>query len=71
MSTKHFESLTQLVRAGLKLRVEWGCNRVVLLDPADMLDASYMRGGGHLVAKAVARMRCGRCGARPISWGPG
>lgn len=42
MGTKHFESLTGLVYAGLKLRVECVCNRVVLLDPQSMLDASYV-----------------------------
>lgn len=70
MGTKHFDSLTQLIRAGLHLRVECVCRRVVLLDPAKVLDASFARGGGHQIAKVVARMRCERCGARPVKWGP-
>lgn len=70
MGTKHFESLTALIRQGLRLRVECSCNRVVLLDPAKVLDASLARGGGHQLDKVVARMRCGKCGARPVKWGP-
>lgn len=71
MSTKHFDSLTQLIREGLNLRVECACNRVVLLDPADVLAKSQARGGGHLISKVVAKMRCDRCGARPVRSGPG
>ncbi|MXO73178.1 hypothetical protein [Alteraurantiacibacter buctensis] len=71
MSTKRFESLTALTREGLLLRVECRCGRVVLLDPAKLLDRSLAAGGGHLISKVASRLRCGDCGARPSHFGPG
>lgn len=70
MSTKHFESLTQLIRAEVRLRVECECNRVAILDPDQLLDQVMKRRGSHQLAKVVAQMRCSRCGARPWRWGP-
>lgn len=70
MSTKRIDSLTALAREGLLLRVECKCGRVVLLDPIKLLDRSNRVGGGHLIARAAARLRCGDCGARPVSYGP-
>lgn len=71
MGTRHFDSLTALIREGLLLRVECRCQRVVLLDPIRLLQKSLARGGDHQLDKVVARMRCGDCGARPVRFGPG
>jgi len=70
MSSKRLDSLSAYCREGLRLRVQCSCGRSVLLDPAALLKRCQQKGGSHLVAKIVPRMRCGTCGARPVDYGP-
>lgn len=70
MSSKRLDSLSAYCREGLRLRVQCSCGHTVLLDPGALLKRSQQKGGSHLVAKIVPRMKCRTCGARPADYGP-
>lgn len=59
MSSKRLDSLSAYCREGLRLRVQCSCGRTVLLEPAALLKRCQQKGGSHLVAKIVPRMKCG------------
>lgn len=65
MGKKHFDSLTELIRAGMRLRVECCCGCVSLLDPIRLLQRTMERNDSDQIEMVMAKMICYDCGKRP------
>jgi len=71
MSSKRLNTIADYSRHGYALRVNClKCQRVVVLNPLEIMMACQDRGWSKQMAAVEKRMRCKKCGSRDIQLGP-
>jgi len=67
MGTRRLDSLTDLMRHGLALKVECSCGRVVIMNAGKLLEQCQARGVPKSLLALTRHLKCERCGRRPRS----
>ena len=71
MSSKRLDAINDYTRAGYRLRVDCtGCNRIVIIDPLEIVLLCQRRNWSKQIAAVERRLRCSKCGSRAIRLGP-
>jgi hypothetical protein len=65
MGTRRLDSLTDLIRHGLMLKVECRCGRVVIMNPTQLAEQCQARGAPRALMALSRQLKCARCGRRP------
>lgn len=65
MGTRRLDSLTDLIRHQLMLKVECRCGRVVIMDPNQLLEQCQARRAPKALMALSRQLKCARCGRRP------
>ena len=71
MSSKRLDAINDYTRAGYRLRVDCrGCNRVVVIDPLEIVLLCQRRNWSKQIGEIERRLRCSKCGSRDVRLGP-
>ena len=71
MSSKRLDAINDYNRAGYRLRIDCrGCNRVVVMEPLELMMTCQRRGWSMQVAQIEHRLCCSKCGSRDVRCGP-
>ena len=65
MGSRRLDSLSDLVRHNLALKVECSCGRVVIMNAAKLLEQCRERGVPRSLLAVAHHLKCERCGRRP------
>ena len=70
VSSRRLDSLTDLIRHGLELRVECACGRVVIMNSIQLAAQCRARGTPQSLLVLTRHLKCTRCGRRPRACEP-
>ena len=71
MSSKRLAAINDYTRAGYRLHVDCrGCNRVVVIDPLEIVLLCQRRKWSKQIGEIERRLRCSKCGSRDVRLGP-
>ena len=67
MGSRRLDSLTDLIRYDLALKVECSCGRVVIMNAAKLFEQCQARKVPKSLLALSRHLKCARCGRRPRS----
>jgi len=70
MGSRRLDSLSDLVRHGLALKVDCSCGRVVIMNAGKLLEQCQARHVPQSLLALTRHLKCARCGRRPRSCEP-
>ena len=70
MGSRRLDSLSDLVRYKLALKVECSCGRVVIMNAGKLVEQCRERGVPRSLLALSHHLKCARCGRRPRTCEP-